>query len=58
MCEYCKDDTSIIVAENCQDGNLVVYVDFNELVVDNGESYYSRKEINFCPMCGRNLKED
>jgi len=56
MCEYCQGNESIIVANNCQDGNLVVYIDFDEIVVDNGETYYERREISYCPMCGRELK--
>jgi len=54
MCEYCEGKTKLI------DGRIVLEIIGNELeseydgLEEHGQAFVI---INFCPMCGRNLKE-
>ena len=59
MCKYCEGDEYIVGKNGCasfvwmrigNDRNLLFNTDANEY--DRGEA-----QINYCPMCGRNLKE-
>ena len=49
MCEYCKP-----VDENKDLLNLQVWLDGGDLYVDE---LSKRIPINYCPMCGRKLRE-
>lgn len=57
MCEYCDDDkeTKIPLLNDCCDSDGV-YIDGREVEVSVSyeQGYFN---INYCPMCGRNLKE-
>lgn len=68
MCKYCnhKDvDFAVIGEKNCGVCNIEIFVEQDNSLSFNTyrhETNYTEDilgsfEINFCPMCGRNLKE-
>lgn len=62
MCEYCKEEKPI-VDYNTEEAKVWI-VDGDHLMVeglvgcDYEEQLIGASTINFCPMCGRNLKDD
>ena len=58
MCGFCeKGKVPSLKSDNM---NLEIYLNDNYLVVethDGNDIYDSDVEINFCPVCGRQLKE-
>ena len=68
MCKYCDDDGELIYHkwENTHKGSkgMSVGVVFDELCIDASADTYEPNyieeviKINYCPMCGRNLKEE
>ena len=55
MCKYCEGDTDFIL--DLKDECEGMYIDKKGRLEFIG-STSSTVEINFCPMCGRKLKED
>lgn len=64
MCKYCEiDDTKLmkgktfnILGRKCQ---CAVYIrdHSNHLIVEFGNEEIFSKEVNYCPMCGRELEK-
>lgn len=54
MCKYCEGDTELIL--DIKDEYEGLYIDSKCRLVFIGSSS-STVNINFCPMCGRSLKE-
>ena len=56
MCEYCHEDRDgyiLPIEKNCH-----AYFGYpNKLILKFGKEWRECK-INYCPMCGRNLKEE
>lgn len=54
MCKYCSgdvDERAYLINED----NELIYIDGNgKLTLDNAWEV----QLNYCPMCGRNLKEE
>ena len=64
MCKYCETTSNRPAVESIYYDDLDVYIIGNELNIDlnmNIEDVYIDNEyeivINYCPMCGRKLKE-
>lgn len=59
MCKYCQGDK--IKYSNNQQGIILHYmkINGNKLLINNNTSFNIQKDfiINYCPMCGRKLKE-
>lgn len=54
MCEYCENGKPLI--GDFSDGALI---ENGNILVSYGEcSDCAKGRINYCPMCGRNLKEE
>ena len=56
MCKYCECGKNIITSKN---EGIEVYINTlnKELYVNNRFCYLDRACINFCPMCGRDLRK-
>lgn len=54
-CEYCADSRHIFTGT--VDEDPIVYVEDSELVLDF-DCVIESVGINFCPMCGRDLRGD
>lgn len=56
-CKYCEKKEYIVTFEESKDFEGYVWVEGNNLVVDND---YNRTlvEINYCPMCGGKLEKE
>ncbi|MBP1046417.1 hypothetical protein I6N96_08980 [Enterococcus sp. BWM-S5] len=56
-CKYCEKKEYIVTFEESKDFEGYVWVEGNDLVVDND---YQRTlvEINYCPMCGVKLEKE
>ena len=63
MCDYCdmERDSNILKSrdEDYPNREIYVYVHFNTLEIEtysrDGQSYSNSVNINYCPMCGRDL---
>lgn len=54
MCEYCKGKNLMTI----QDKRIALYINNkNQLKILSDYNEYA-KDINYCPMCGRKLKEE
>lgn len=53
-CEYCKHGCDL---ENGNDCEPSLYISGNKLIALRYDEPDSKAEINFCPMCGRDLRK-
>lgn len=63
MCDYCDMEKESNVLKSRDEGypsrEIYVYVHFNTLEIEtyssDGRNYSNSVDINYCPMCGRDL---
>ena len=60
-CEYCEaKENKVLISTDCDETNFDIYVARNApLLVAMSSTFVDQSEIeiNFCPMCGRSLKQ-
>ena len=59
MCEYCEEDYDGWYKPLDKNGHVCVFDTPHEKRID--VTYYGNRlriDINYCPMCGRNLREE
>jgi len=56
MCEYCEGNVKILGETDSGCCHSIVFIEGNR--IKNLDNYYACEEmiINYCPICGRNLK--
>jgi hypothetical protein len=56
MCEYCEKQYDNKPLAYCHLGDMEI--EAGDIVAGDFGAEIARARINFCPMCGRNLKEE